>query len=79
MASFLAIIKDVLAIGRLIESLVAMYEASRLRKVERHIKEKETATRVLSTQVTAEGKKESPDEEVIKDLHRRIARISGKL
>jgi|ETNmetMinimDraft_9_1059917.scaffolds.fasta_scaffold27320_3 hypothetical protein len=79
MMQFIAIIKDILAIGRLIESLVAMYEASKLRKVEKHIKEKETAKRALSKKIEAEAKKESPDEEAIKDLHRRITRISGKL
>ena len=56
-----------------------MYENHQIKKAEKHVAVKEAATRALNKKIEQESAKDLPDEEAIKDLHRRINSISGRL
>lgn len=76
-AAIIKLIREIFALGRLIESLYVQYENHQLRKVEKRLKQTEAANRALNRKIEAEAAKEKPNEDAIKDLHRRVTRINA--
>lgn len=72
------ITKALTALVSLFTKAYDYYQERQLRKAEAHIRTKEKAAVVLSTKIETEAAKELPDDEAIKDLHRRLMRIAGQ-
>jgi DNA-binding transcriptional regulator GbsR (MarR family) len=79
MGQITTILKFIMLVVGLLKDLLQWFKDSKIRKAERHVKMKDKAIRALNEKITEESKKEEFDDEIIKDLHRRINGISGKL
>lgn len=58
---------------------VGLYESYQIKKATKAVKQVNVAKKILRTKLEEESKKETPDEEAIKDLHRRITNITIEL
>jgi len=79
MSSLFSLLKSILLVGGLIKDLLEYFKDYQLRKIEKQIEVKDSASRRLNVKIKEEAAKEKPNEEAIKDLHRRLNRISNEL
>lgn len=79
MGTILAYIKSFNTIVSLIKGLLEWIKDAKLRKIEDHFRQRNEAVSRINEKIKAEASKEKPSDEAIKDLHRRLNNISGKL
>ena len=79
MTKIYSIIKTILEVFSIGKMLLEYWEEYKLRKVERQVEERNSARGTLNSKIEKEAAKDKPDEEVIKDLHRRLNNISGRM
>lgn len=72
----LKMILEVFSVGKI---LYEYFEDYKLKKVERQVEQVITARGIISAKIEKEAAKDVPDEEAIKDLHRRLNNISGRV
>jgi hypothetical protein len=75
MANFFAALKSIYSILSLVKDLVEWFRDHKVRQAEKQIKIKKDAKDRLTVKIEEEAKKEKPDDETIKDLHRRIVNL----
>jgi len=79
MSSIIAFLKSFNTLVSAVKALLEYYRDSKLRKVERQVAERNQAVSRINEKIKEEAAKEQPSDEAIKDLHRRLNNIVGKL
>lgn len=74
-----AYLKTFQTIVSLVEKLIEYWEERKLRKVESAAEDRNRAVEIINKKIKAEASKEQVNDEAIRDLHRRLNNISGKL
>lgn len=77
-ANLKTILAGIQVISALITQLKDWYDAYQLKQVEKHYKKKKTAVELINKKLVKELEKGNIDDEIIKDLHRRLNNITGK-
>ena len=79
MKNFLAIIKIVSAIINGIKSLIDAAETAAHNSIEKAATKAKTEVAEINTQITEVSNNEEVDEKALRDLHRRLSKLSRKL
>ena len=79
MKEFFLAIKTIREIVNVLKDIIEWFKDRKLRKIERQVEERNSAVARINEKIEQESKKEQPDDEVIKELHRRLNNIAGKL
>lgn len=78
MGTFFSYIKSILAVVGLVKDLLEWFRKWRNGELTRRVEEQNSEVRSVNEQIKEEASKEEPDDEIIKDLHRRLNDIANK-
>jgi hypothetical protein len=78
-AKIKAIIEGIRLVSSILKSLESMYETWQENRIHKHYEEKRKAKEKVTQQIQAEvdKPKEQQDDEILKDLHRRLTNLGG--
>lgn len=78
MGTLKSIIEAIKAIGGAIKIFDRYYREWKNSRIDKHYEEKKRRTGELTRQIEVEIEKEAPSDEVLRDLHRRMANLGSK-
>lgn len=77
MSKILAIVEAIKTVGGILSALSRLYKAWQDKQIDKHYEAKQRRVSDLSKQLQIEVEKESPSDEAIKELHRKLRNLGS--